>query len=305
VNSDDRVLVTIPLVWAIGLDCQIALFDLGALSMPSIGPALADVHDFAPTVIVCTPTDILRMAYVAAGEHVDLAPGSLRLVVVTGEPGGSIGATRRTIEERCGARCLDVYALTELGAIGWGCSSRAGGIHLQDDALTTAAHEAESDRRVTDGELGELVVTTPVDRPNRLDDYHTGDLVRLSHGECECGRSRTFAEGGVLGRVTERLTVRGIDLLPTSIEEVVRRHPAVVDFRLRVYGHRGADSELEVQLEPADAIASEGDRARVAAEVSEDLKRSLGLRLQCELVAPGAFADDQDSGRRARRLSRQ
>ena len=112
------------------------------------------------------------------------------------------------------------------------------------------------------------------------------------------------AEGGVLGRVTERVTTRGVAILPSTIEHVVRRHPAVVDFRMHVY-KRGGSYELAVQLEPDDAIASESDRARVAAEVCEDLRRSLGLLLQCDMVAPSRFADDQDAGRRARRLSRQ
>ena len=87
------------------------------------------------------------------------------------------------------------------------------------------------------------------------------------------------------------------------IEHVVRRHPAVADYRLRVYRVRN-ECELGVEIEPDQAISSEGDRARVAAEVSEDLKRSFGLRLQCDIVAPSSLGD-QDAGLRARRLRRQ
>jgi phenylacetate-coenzyme A ligase PaaK-like adenylate-forming protein len=67
----------------------------------------------------------------------------------------------------------------------------------------------------------------------------------------------------------------------------------------------GTGCRVSVQIEPDSAIASEGDQARVAAEVSEDLKRSLGVRLECEVVAPGSLSKHHDAGRRARRLSRQ
>jgi phenylacetate-coenzyme A ligase PaaK-like adenylate-forming protein len=103
--------------------------------------------------------------------------------------------------------------------------------------------------------------------------------------------------------LSERLLVRGVDLLPTTIEHVVRRHPAVVDYRLKVYQVRG-ECELGVQIELDGALASEGDMARATAEVGEDLRRSLGLRLQVEAAPPGSL-NDQDAGRRARRLSRQ
>ena len=128
-------------------------------------------------------------------------------------------------------------------------------------------------------------------------------MVQLNHRICGCGSTSARAEGGVRGRVSERLRVRGLDLLPTSFELVVRRHPAVVDYRLKVYRVRG-ECEAGVQVELDGAVASEGDLARVTSEVGEDLRRSLGLRLQVEAVPPGSL-HDQDAGRRARRLSRQ
>lgn len=294
VTSGDRVLLMLPLESAVGSDCQMALFEIGALTAVCVGASIQDIKSFDPTTLICTPTDALRLAC-AGGSH--LADGSVRLVVVTGEAGGSIGATRRAIESRWGAACLDVYALTELGVVGWGCTVRDGGIHLDDRALIIDSLPSDSDPV-------ELIVTTPNDWGTPLTRFCTGDIVRLTRSECACGDSSLWLGGGVLGRVTERLAVRDHLLLPSSIEDVVRRHPAVVDFRLRVYERRGR-REVAVALEPDDAIASESDRARVAAEVSEDLKRSIGLRLQCDVVAPGSYANDQDAGRRARRLSRQ
>ena len=213
----------------------------------------------------------------------------------------SLDVTRRTIEASWGARCLDVYALTELGAVGWGCPMRGDGIHLEDTSLHLRIElvDPETDKPAASGEVGELVASTPNDWGTLLERFHTGDLLRLEPGACQCGRSSAWAKGGVLGRVADRISVRGHVLLPSMIAQVVRRHLAVADFRLRTYARNG-DYEIAVELHTTDGIASESDRSRVAAEVSEDLRRSLGLRLQCDVVPPVQF-----DGRRARRLSRQ
>jgi phenylacetate-CoA ligase len=298
------VLCTLPAFWAVGWDCLLATFDFGALVMAADGVSVKDVVQFAPTVLVGTPTDTLRLAWAASGRAaVDhLVIPAVRLVVLTGEPGGSIGGTTRRIEEALGAQCLDVYALTESGVVGWGCAV-GGSIHLNDNDFAFIAIEPDTQQSVADGEPGELVVSTLTRRSVPLVRYRTGDVVQLTHAPCDCGRSSVRANGGVLGRVTERMMVRGISILPSTLEHVIRRHPAVAEYHLLVYQVHG-EYEVGVQLEPDEAIASEGDRARVAAEVSEDLRRSLGLRLSCDVVPPGSLTD-QDRGRRARRLSRQ
>jgi phenylacetate-CoA ligase len=278
----------------VGADAYLGLLELGALTMAADPVAPGDVEQFGPTVLVSTPTNCLRL--VRQGDD----SSDVRMVVVTGEPGGSLEVTRRRIEQRWGAYCLDIYALTELGPVGWGCRQRSDGIHLDDSVLTFEVVDPDSERPIAPDELGELVVTTPSDWASPLRNFRTGDLVRVSTGECMCGRAAVWADGGVQGRVADRLRVRNRVLLPGMIEQVIRRHPAVVDFHVRVYG-----KQIAVQLEATEVIASEGDRARVAAEVAEDLRRSLGVRLQCDVLPAGEVASGQDAGGRARRLSRQ
>jgi phenylacetate-CoA ligase len=303
VSPTDRILHALPSVSAVAQDCWLAALDLGGLSIGTQELKLEDVLQFAPTVLVCTPTDALRLTHAAAERRTELADGPLTLVVVTGEPGGSIGTTRRRIEDQFGARCLDVYQLIEAGIVGWGCSGSGGGIHLNADEFTIESIEPNGDRPANEGHLGELVITSRTERGTPLVRYRTGDLVQISQGACACGSTSARAEGGVRGRLGERLLVRGVELLPTSIEQVVRRHPAVVEYRAKVYQVRG-ECEVCVQIELNGAVASEGDLARVTSEVGEDLRRSLGLRLQVEAAPPGSL-NDQDAGRRARRLSRQ
>ena len=304
VCAADRVMLALPLDWSVGRDAHQALHELDALTMAAEQVSLEDVLAFQPTVLLSTLTDALRVAYAAAAQQTDLAEGTLRLAVLTGDPGASMDVTRRAVEDRWGAQCLDVYALPELGVIGWGCQGRRDGIHLDDRQLRFDVLDPRADRRVADAELGELAVTTPADWASPLECYRTGDVVRLRRNACDCGRGAAWVEGGILGRVDERLTVRGQALLPPTIEQVARRHPAVVDFGLRQYTVRG-ECELAVDIEATELIGSEGDRARVAAEVAEDLKRSLGLRLHCDVVPPGALSNTHTSGRRARRLRRQ
>jgi phenylacetate-CoA ligase len=303
VSESDRILHALPSGSAVAQDCWLAALELGALSIGTQDLKLDDVGNFEPTVLVCTPTDALALAHAAVEHQTELADGPLALVIVTGEPGGSIGPTRRRIEDQFGARCVDVYQLIEAGVVGWGCTGTARGIHLDADEFEIESIEPDGDRPVDDGQLGELVITSRSARGTPLVRYRTGDLVQLSRDMCTCGSTSARAEGGVRGRLSERLRVRGVDLLPTSFELVVRRHPAVVDYRVKVYQVRG-ECEVGLQLELNGAVASEGDLARVTSEVGEDLRRSLGLRLQVEAAPPGSL-NDQDAGRRARRLSRQ
>jgi phenylacetate-CoA ligase len=214
-----------------------------------------------------------------------------------------VPSARRRIEEGLRAQCLDLYWSVELGPAGWQCPMLQDGLHLNEDAFIVEAIDPQTGDEAPHGTLGELVVTSLGRIGMPLVRYRSGDLVRLRpSGGCGCGLA--VAEGGILGRHADLLTVRGVQVIPSSLENVVRRHPAVTDFRIERYDMRG-HSELAIKLQPDAAIASEGDRARVAAEVAADIRRSLGVLLQCEAVPPGSLEDYADSGRRARMFRRQ
>src|SRR5262249_9727566 len=157
----------------------LALFNQGVLTLASDGVSLADVRDFAPTVLIATVSDALRAALLAARDRVDLAESAVRLAILTGEPGGSLPVTRRLLEGSLGATCLDVYALTEVGVVGWGCGARGDGLHLDGSQLTLRAVDPDGGAAVDADELGELVLTTPESWGTPLANFHTGDLVRL------------------------------------------------------------------------------------------------------------------------------
>src|SRR3954467_9010518 len=112
--------------------------------------------------------------------------------------------------------------------------------------------------------------------------YRTGDRVRLQGGECPCGRSFRRDGGGILGRVDDMLTVRGVNVFPSAIENLVRRFPAVDEFAVEVYQERAMD-EMEIQLEVAapqpDAICD---------AVARELWVALGFRPRVRPVPAGS-----------------
>jgi phenylacetate-CoA ligase len=249
------------------------LLELGALPIqaaPTHAERVSQLLSHAATILMCTPSDAVRLAEAAAQQHLDLVDSAVRTVFVTGATGGHVPSTRQRIEERFGARCVDVYELVELGVVGWECTARPNGLHLHQDFTVEV-------------DAGELVVTG----------YRTGDRVEFDDERCACGRETVR----VLGRVDERFEVRGIEVWPSVLENIVRRHPAVTEYQIVEYQVGGA-CELAVEIEPDPAIASESDRARVAAEVAEDLRRSLGLRLPCEAIPPGSLSRDDPRPRR-------
>lgn len=261
-----------------------ALADTGVLTVPTTSDHVQDVRVYAATVLVGQPSDALRLVEAAALTTNDL---TLRLVVLSGAPGANMPSTRRRIEKGLGARCADVYWLVEAGAVGWQCPILTDGIHLNEDAFIVECVDPASGESAA-GSPGELVLTSLGQVGMPLIRYRTRDLVRLGGRECGCGSAHVIAEGGVLGRVDEVLVLRGVTVLPADIEDIARRHPAVIDCRLARY-HAAGSSTVTVNVEPNAAVASEGDRARVAAEVAADIRRSLGVLLQCEVVPPGTL----------------
>lgn len=204
--------------------------------------------DNAVTVVCCTPTYALHMAEVAAQEGLDLAASTVRALIVAGEPGGNISATRRRIEESWGARVFDHPGMTEVGAWGFECEESPTTVHVMESDFIAEVVDPKTDDVSRRGEIGELVLTNLGRWGSPVIRYRTGDLVRLIHGRCACGRWFARLEGGILGRVDDMLVLRGHNVFPSAVENVVREFDEVAEFRLNVV-RRGAMSDLEVVVE--------------------------------------------------------
>jgi phenylacetate-CoA ligase len=246
---------------------------LGALCMS--GGAMTseqrvrNMLDLGATVLLSTPTYALRLADVAQSIGVNVSAAGIRTTIHAGEPGASIPATRAAIEAAYSAVCFDHTGMTELGPTGFSCSARDG-VHLI---------ESEFIFEVSDD--GELVATNLGRWGMPLIRYRTGDRVVVSRTPCPCGSPFLKIVGGIHGRVDDMFTVRGVNLFPSQVEDIVRRYPAVVEFVIEHRRERQMD-EVSLLIETSD---SEFSPVRLEA----DLRQALGVRLGCRVVAAGTL----------------
>jgi phenylacetate-CoA ligase len=237
---------------------------LGHFCLPggglSTSARLRFLLDHAVTIVFCTPTYALRLAEVAALENIDLAKSPVRALIVAGEPGGSIPATRAAIEKAWGARVFDHSGLTEVGPMAIECPDNPAGLHLLECDYVGEVVDPATRQPVAPGEVGELVVTNLCRLGSPVIRYQTGDLVRVDPRPCACGRVLMRWAGGILGRVDDMIHVRGNNVYPSALEAAIRRFPEVSEFRIEV-DRSGPLAELHVQVEGSGDLAERIGRA--------------------------------------------
>jgi len=239
--------------------------------------------DLGATVLLCTPTYALRLADVAREIGINISASGIRTSIHAGEPGASIPSTREAIETAFSAVTFDHTGMTELGPTGHSCSARDG-VHLIESEFI---FEVAAD--------GELIATNLGRWGMPLIRYRTGDRVVVSRDPCACGSPFLKVVGGIQGRVDDMFTVRGVNLYPSQVEDIVRRYPEVAEF---VIEHRRVRRMDEV------ALLLESSRSSFATERLEaDLRQALGVRLECRVVAPGTLPRSELKARRIVRIT--
>jgi phenylacetate-CoA ligase len=269
-----------------------AASQLGYLCLPGGGMSSAArlrfLLDNQPTVVLCTPTYALHLAEVARSEGIDLAKSPVRALIVAGEPGGSIPATRTRIESEWGARVFDHSGLTEVGAACIECAENPGGIHLLEADYIGEVIDPATEQTQAAGTIGELVLTNLGRHGSPLIRYRTGDLVRVDPKPCPCGRTLMRLDGGILGRVDDMIHVRGNNLYPSALEAVIRRFPEVNEYRVYV-DQTASMTELRIEIEPVAQAAGTVDARGVAEKVGRAVRDDLLFRAEVRPVAPGTL----------------
>ncbi len=263
----------------------------GCLCIPGGGMSslarLEAILENGVTVLCCTPTYALRLGEVAAETGLDLKRGSVRTILVAGEPGGSIGATVAAIERLWPqARVVDHHGMTETGPVSYGCPRELHRLHVMEPAFLAEVIDPGDHRPVASGEIGELVLTTLGRTGSPLLRYRTGDLVRPSRSQpCACGSWELGLEGGILGRSDDMVVVRGVNLYPGALEAVIRRCRQVAEYRVEV-DRRGTLCELKVQ---AEASCDSVDGPKLERRLETELRSAFSLRIPVSIVARGTL----------------
>lgn len=256
---------------------------LGALAVPGGGMTSSQrarailANDI--TVLVCTPTYALHLAEVGEQEGLDLASSNVQITIHAGEPGASLPSTKGRIEEAWGARCYDHAGATEVGAWGFECQAQRG-LHVNETEFIYEIVDPATGEPATEGEL---VMTNLGRRGMPVIRYRTGDRVRLAEDPCPCGRTYALFDGGVMGRIDDVVIVRGVNVFPSAIENVIRRHSEVGEFAVDIHRRDELD-EMEIRIE-----VNEGDPQEIAHRVELDLRHGLGLRARITEVPTGTL----------------
>jgi phenylacetate-CoA ligase len=245
---------------------------------------LRTLIDTGATVLCCTPTYAMRLAEVAVEEEIDLTASKVRTIIVAGEPGGSVPGTSRHISELWrGAHVVDQHGMTEIGPASYGCPLQPGILHVIESSFIVEIIDPETGRHVPPGTTGELVLTNLGRTGSPLLRYRTGDLVQTATEECACGSSDIAFDGGILGRTDDMLVVRGVNVYPSAMDDVLRSQRGVAEYRVHVHNSH-AMAELQLEVEPSPEHASDphlGHRLEMA------LVQAFSLRVPVVLVPSG------------------
>jgi phenylacetate-CoA ligase len=260
---------------------------LGCTVIPASGGQterqVAFITDFKPNVIGGTPTYMLTILDEMERQGIDPRETSLNIGVFGAEPWTN--QMRQSMEERADIHALDAYGLSEV--IGPGVAGESwetkDGPHVWEDHFYPEVVDPETGAVLPDGERGELVLTSLTKEAMPVIRYRTGDLTRLLPGTMFGGMRRMEK---VTGRSDDMMIIRGVNVFPTQIEELLLREPELTPHFQCHLGREGSLDTLLVKVErhaavPADRGAAAGLR------VADHVKHLIGIRIGIEVAGPG------------------
>ncbi|MFJ6614979.1 phenylacetate--CoA ligase PaaK [Streptomyces sp. NPDC091289] len=268
-----------------GLGAHYGAERLGCTVIPASGGMTARqvqlIQDFRPEIIMITPSYMLTLLDEFERQGVDPRSTSLKVGIFGAEPWTE--GMRREIEDRFAIDAVDIYGLSEVMGPGVAqeCVETKDGLHIWEDHFYPEVVDPFTGEVLPDGEEGELVFTSLTKEAMPVIRYRTRDLTRLLPGT-----ARTFRRmEKVTGRSDDMVILRGVNLFPTQIEEIVLRTPAVAPhFQLRLT-RQGRLDALTVRAE-ARADATAADREKAALAIAAAVKDGVGVSVGVEIVDP-------------------
>jgi phenylacetate-CoA ligase len=244
------------------------------------------ILEHRPTIVTGTPTYLLHLVDVARSEGLDLREAGVQMLMGGGEPGFSVPVTRDALMGGWGAtQVLDGYGIGEAMHVAQSCADWGGGVHTIEDVTHSYVADPDSGDPILDaGAIGENIVTSYTHFTQPFIKYRTHDLVRRDpHPDHGCGWTWAHLPGVVLGRSDFMVTIRGTNVYPTAVENLIGGIAGLTNHYELHIARPGAFDEMTVKVE---AAVGEVDRAVLTASLDEHLRRNLGVRLGVEVLAP-------------------
>ena len=245
------------------------------------------MRDFGTTLLTCTPSYSLYLAEEAKAQGIDFRALPLEAGCFGAEPWSD--NMRVEIEQKLSLSAFDIYGLTEI--IGPGVSNECeakDGLHVNEDLFYPEIIDPETGEVLPDGEKGELVFTTLTKEGTPIIRYRTRDITYLIRGKCSCGRT-TVKMHRLLGRNDDMLIIRGVNVFPSQIEQVLMRIEGT-EPHYQIVVDRGSTQldDVEVQVEVEDSVFSDETKVleKLKAKIEAEIRSDLGIGVHVKLVEP-------------------
>jgi phenylacetate-CoA ligase len=263
---------------------------LGATVIPASGGntkrQVMLMRDFGSTVLCCTPSYSLMVAEVAEEDGIEPQSLPLKVGIFGAEPWSE--QMRQKIESRFGITALNVYGLSEVmgPGVAMECTQQQG-MHIAEDHFIPEIIEPNTGQPMSDGELGELVLTCVTKEALPLVRYRTRDRTRLIREKCPCGRN-TVRMDRLVGRTDDMIIVRGVNVFPSQIETVLLQVGEVEPhYQIVVDRNSSSMDELDVLVEtPAETYGNHGRLVQLEKRLGYEVQSALGITCNVKLVGP-------------------
>ncbi|MFN0025597.1 MAG: phenylacetate--CoA ligase family protein [Acidimicrobiales bacterium] len=241
-----------------------------------------------PTIVVGTPTYLLHLVEVARSEGHDLREAGVQALFGGGEPGFSVPVTRQSLMDGWGLeQVIDGYGIGETMHVAQSCADWGGGVHTIEDVAHSYTADPDSGEPLLDGQIGENIITSYTHFSQPFIKYRSHDLVqRDDHPDHGCGWTWSHLPGVVLGRADFMVTIRGTNVYPTAVENLIGGVDGLSNHYELHIARPATFDEMTVKVEAATAGANHG---ALATQLDEHFRRNLGVRLGVEILQPGSL----------------
>lgn len=278
-RKKDRYVHSLNFTLFVGGPDVIGAQNLGALciwvgTVPS-EKLLSILQEFKPTIMWTTPSYAWHLGETAKKQGIDPAKDlSIKKIIVAGEAGGSIEATRKTIEELWDADLYDFYGISDIFGACAGMCEEKNGLHVAEDQVLIQVIDPATGELLPDGERGELVLTSLRKKARPMIRFRTGDIGYITREKCKCGR--THARMYVVGRLDDMFIVSGVNVFPSDVEYVIRKIDGITgEYRIRIFD-KDYTTKYSVELE--ENGVNKETRQELIQKVEKALKTRLGVR---------------------------